>query len=241
MRQLFIAVLLVITSFSVQARNVNPRHKLTVTMANFVLQTQVGQAIHVELMHLFPKFNYAYGCTTGSFINNDCPHDKPFKIKNNLIVIHPDFHSSSNEYLSWILVQAMTKMIYEKKYHLKRYSRLRVVEIEQMVFLSAQMYWEELNPPVSRDLDYSETRLGDIARNLYLSINDFTRSFTPNNLLFFFNKVAMRAKKYDGISRTLEDVLTGNYSTMEKSIARMIREDFHDDLMRLDIVSNDRD
>lgn len=235
MRQIFVVIIATLMSISVSARNVNPRHKLTITMNNYVMQTRVGQAVHVELMHMFPKFSYTYGCTSGDMGNEStCSHDKAYKIRTSGIVIHPDFHSSSNEYLSWIMIQAMTKMIYTKKYELKKFSRLRVIEVEQMVFLTAQMYWEELNPPMSRDLDYFDTRLGRIARSLGLSINDFTQSFERDNLLFFFNKVAMRAKRYDGITRTADDIITGNYSKAERDIARKIKEDFNDDLMRLD-------
>ncbi|WP_127717480.1 hypothetical protein [Halobacteriovorax sp. HLS] len=239
MRQLFLVLILFCTTSLVEARNVNPRHKLTITMHNFVLQTQVGQAIHSELMHYFPKFDYRYGCTSGDVENSNCPYRKAFKVGSNSIIIHPDFHASSNEYLSWIMVQAMAKMVYIEKYELKKYSRLNVVEVEQLVFLQAQQYWEELRPPMSRDLDYYNTysdysNIGQIARALDLSVLAFSRAFnrSPSHF-FFFNKVAARAAKKDGITSSASDIISGNYSDEEKEIAKMIIVDLHHDLERL--------
>ncbi len=220
---------------SVSARNVNPRHKLTITMNNFVLQTVVGQAVHAELMYRFPRFNYVYGCTVGNIRKYPCAYKKAFKVNRSTIVIHPDMHTASNEYLSWIMVQAMTKMIYEKKYQLTKYSRLRVVEIEQMVFLTAQLFWEELNPPISRDLDLFNSPMNSIARRLDLSVFAFTRIYDVNFVLPFLNKVATRAKRKDGITRSASDIITGvNYSKEEKRIARNIIDDIYGDLLRLE-------
>jgi hypothetical protein len=234
MRQLFVAVLLVITSLSIQARNVNPRHKLTVVMENYVLQTEVGQALQSELLKVVPRFDYVYGCTIGNINNVNCPYKKAFKIKSNHIVIHPDFHAASYEYHSWIMVLAMAKMVYEKRYELNTYSRLRIVEVEQMVFLTAQKYWQQLGAPMRGDLDYYHCgKIGEIARSLSLSIRAFTRSYNENNLLFFFNKVATRAKKYDGIRRSADDIISGDYSNKEKDIARAIKIDLHSDLTRI--------
>ena len=240
MRQIFLVLILFCTTTLVEARNVNPRHKLTITMHNFVLQTQVGQAIHSELMHYFPKFDYRYGCTSGDMESSSCPYKKAFKIGTNSIVIHPHFHAASNEYLSWIMVQAMAKMVYIEKYELKKYSRLRVVEVEQLVFLQAQQYWEELNPPMSRDLDYynaesSYSNLGEIARALDLSVLAFSRAFNRSPAhIFFFNKVATRAAKKDGITSSASDIISGNYSDTEKEIAKKIIIDLHHDVVRLD-------
>ena len=202
-------------------------------MANYVLQTQVGQAVHSELMHLVPKFDYVYGCTT-RYINNKCEKRKAYKIKTNSIVLHIDFHSASNEYLAWVMVQAMAKMVYTKKYQLKKYSALNVVEIEQMSFLAAQKFWEELNPPTRMDLDYYYSRQfsydKNIAKRLDLSINQFTRTFDTNNLFPFFNKVAIRASHYDGITRSAADIINGNYPQNIKNIAKDIIHDLYESL-----------
>jgi hypothetical protein len=224
-------------SLSVSARNVNPRHKLTITMANYVLQTQVGQAIHAELMHLVPKFNYIYGCTT-RYVNHKCEKKRAYKLKRNMLIMHIDFHSSSNEYLAWVMVQAMAKMVYSKKYELDKYSVLNVVEVEQLSFLAAQKFWEELNPPMRNDLDlyYSDEfpHRDNLARRLDLSINQFTRSFDQRNLFPFFNKVAVRASKYDGITRSAADIINGNYSQEVKNIAKNIIHDLYDSYTRIE-------
>lgn len=227
MKVLVTITILALSCFQVSARNQNPRHKLTITMNNFILQERIGQDIDREVNKFYPFFNYVYGCTTGSIDQYPCPHKKAYKRLEHLLVIHPDMHSASNEYLSWIMVQGMVRMIVEKRYQLDKYKRVRVVEVEQMVMLTAQKFWNTMNPPMRRDLDYFRTSEDNIAYNLDLSISSFTRSFNQGPRVNFYNKVALRATRYDGINLSVSDIIESDkYTDEEKSVAQNILTDF---------------
>ena len=145
MKHLFVALLLAITALSANARNVNPRHKLTVVIENYVLQTEIGQSLLSELHHRVPRFDYLVGCPETMLRNGICPNKRAYRTTKNELIIHPNFGEASYEYHSWIVVLAMAKMVFEKRYQLDLYPRLRVLEIEQMVFLTAQKYWQQRN------------------------------------------------------------------------------------------------
>ena len=227
MKILVILTMFTLTSFSSVARNSNPRHKLHITMANFVLQQKVGQAIHGDVLLHYPSFNYIVGCPTGDIDTYPCAHKKTYKRLENLLVIHPDLHSASNEYLSWIMVQGMMRMVLEKRYQLNKYPRVKVVEIEQMIMLSAQTYWNELSPTISRDIDLYRTSNDNIAFNLDLSVLSFARAFNQNPRVNFYNKVALRATRYDDVVLSVSDIIENDYFTEgEKEVAKSILHDF---------------
>lgn len=227
MKILVMITMLTLASFSTMARNPNPRHKLHVTMANFVLQQGVGQAIHADVLHSYPFFNYVLGCPTGDIDTYPCEHKKAYKRLENLLVIHPDLHSASNEYLSWIMVQGMMRMVLQKRYQLHKFPRVKVVEVEQMIMLSAQTYWNELNPKISSDIDLYRTSNDNIAYNLDLSVLSFTRAFNQNPRVNFYNKVALRATRYDDVVLSVSDIIENDYFTeAEKEVAKSILHDF---------------
>ncbi|GEM_PF-4715185 len=226
--KILVLVSLIMLSFSsVSAKNSNPRHKLTITMENYVLQQQVGQEIHRLLIDFHPFFDYRFGCTVGNVEDYPCAHKKAYNSLEQILIIHPDLRSASNEYLSWILVQGMARMIVERRYQLAKYPRVKVVEIEQMIMLTAQKFWNELNPPMSRDLDLYRTSDYNIAFKLDLSVLSFTKAYNQGPIVNFFNKVALRATRYDGVYLSVSDIIeSAQYSDDEKEIARNILVDF---------------
>ncbi|ATH08249.1 hypothetical protein BIY24_09885 [Halobacteriovorax marinus] len=231
MKTLLMITLLTLTSFNISARNPNPRHKLTITMNNYILQQKIGQEVERAVNKFYPFFNYVIGCPTGNINQYPCPHDKAFKRLENLLVIHPDLHSASNEYLSWIMVQGMASMVMHKRYQLDKYPRVRVVEVEQLIMLTAQRFWNELNPPMSRGLDLYRTSRDNIAFNLDLSVLAFTRAYNQSPKVNFFNKVALRATRYEGIYLSVSDIIDNDqFTEKEKEVARDILVDFENAL-----------
>ncbi|PIK16046.1 hypothetical protein [Halobacteriovorax sp. JY17] len=227
MKILVMVTMLALSSFSISAKSSNPRRKLTITMANYILQQRVGQAIHRDVIDSYPFFNYIYGCTVGDIDAYPCPHKKAYKRLENLLVIHPDLHSASNEYLSWIMVQGMTRMIMEKRYQLEKFPKVRVVEVEQMIMLSAQRFWNELNPPMSRDLDLYRTSNTNIGYSLDLSVLAFTRAFNQNPAINFYNKVALRATRFEDVFLSVSDIIDNDhFSEKEREVAKHILDDF---------------
>ncbi|WP_372655318.1 hypothetical protein [Halobacteriovorax sp.] len=231
MKILAIVAFITLSLTSVSARNSNPRHKLTVTMENYVLQEQIGQELHRLVIDFHPFFDFRFGCTVGDVEDYPCAHKKAFNTLEQILIIHPDLHSASNEYLSWIMVQAMAKMVLEKRYQLAKYPRIKVIEIEQMVMLTAQKFWNQLNPPMSDDLDLYRTSDYNIAFTLDLSVLSFTKAYNQNPRINFYNKVALRATRYDGVYLSVSDIIeSGNFSENEKEIARNILVDFEHSL-----------
>lgn len=227
MKILVMFTLLALSCSSVSAKLSNPRRKLTITMENFILQQQIGQEVHRSVIDLYPFFDYRYGCTVGDIEDYPCAHKKAFSRLEHILIIHPDLHSASNEYLSWIMLQGMAKMILEKRYQLEKFPRVRVVEVEQMVMLTAQKFWNELNPPMSRGLDMYRTSDYNIAYNLDLSVLSFTRAYNQNPRINFYNKVALRATRVDGVKLSVSDIIESDkYTDKEKQVARNILIDF---------------